>query len=75
MRTNIEIDDQLMQKAMQAGGFTSKKAAVEAGLNALVQRHAQRQILKLFGKVAWEGDLNDMRTSKHAPVKHSKKAA
>lgn len=75
MRTNIEIDDQLMQQAMAAGGFTSKKATVEAGLQILAQRHKQRDILKLFGKVAWEGDLDDMRTSKHAPVKAKSKAA
>ena len=75
MRTNIDIDDQLIQEAMRAGGFTSKKATVEAALRVLVQRHKQRDILKLFGKVAWEGDLDEMRTSKHAPAKPKRKAA
>lgn len=75
MRTNIDIDDKLMQEAMRCGGFTSKKNTVEAALRALVQHHEQRQILKLFGKVAWEGDLDDMRTSKHAPAKPKRKAA
>lgn len=65
MRTNIEINDTLMQQAMRAGRFSSKKAAVEAALQALVQGHEQRKILKLFGKVAWEGDLNESRNSKH----------
>jgi Arc/MetJ family transcription regulator len=75
MRTNIEIDDKIMQEAMSAGGFTSKKATVEAALRLLAQRHKQRDILKLFGKVAWEGDLDEMRTSKHAPAKPKRKAA
>ena len=75
MRTNIDIDDKLMREAMRAGGFTSKKSTVEAALRDLVQRHKQRDILKLFGKVAWEGDLDEMRTSKHAPAKPKRKAA
>jgi len=75
MRTNIDIDDKLMQEAMRFGGFSSKKNTVEAALRILVQQHEQRQILKLFGKVAWEGDLDDMRTSKHAPAKSKRKAA
>lgn len=66
MRTNIEIDDQLMQQAMAAGGFTSKKATVEAGLQLLAQRHKQRDILKLFGKIEFDPayDHRKMRESK-----------
>jgi Arc/MetJ family transcription regulator len=75
MRTNIDIDDKIMQDAMRAGGFKTKKEAVEAALRVLVRQHKQRDILKLFGKVAWEGDLDEMRTSKHAPAKPKRKAA
>ena len=75
MRTNIDIDDKIMQEAMRAGGFKTKKEAVEAALRVLVRQHKQRDILKLFGKVAWEGDLDEMRTSKHAPAKPKRKAA
>ena len=39
MRTNIVIDDKLMQAAMKAGGFRTKRAAVEAGLRLLSQVH------------------------------------
>ena len=38
MRTNIEIDDELMQKAMKASGASTKKAVVEEGLLMLVRR-------------------------------------
>jgi antitoxin ParD1/3/4 len=56
MRTNIDIDDQLMAKAMQAGSFTTKKDAVEAGLKLLARQAAYREILKWRGKLPWEGD-------------------
>ena len=53
MRTNIEIDDELMADAMAAGRFKTKREAVEAGL-ALVKRQAAYQdILKLAGKLPW----------------------
>ena len=61
MRTNIEIDDQLMQKAMRSSGAPTKRAAVEAGLRLLVKTHAQAAIRKLRGKVKWEGDLHESR--------------
>ena len=58
MRTNIEIDDQLLQQAMRCSGACTKKAAVEAGLRLLVQTHSQTGIRKVSGKVQFEGDLN-----------------
>jgi Arc/MetJ family transcription regulator len=61
MRTNIEIDDQLVQQAMRSTGARTKKAVVEAGLRLLVQTHAQAGIRKLRGKVEWHGDLNQSR--------------
>jgi Arc/MetJ family transcription regulator len=57
MRTNIDIDDQLMSQAMRLSGAQTKKAAVEAGLRLLAQTHAQVSIRKLRGKIRWEGDL------------------
>lgn len=56
MRTNIDIDDQLMLTAMQAGPYTTKKDAVEAGLKLLARQVAYREILKWEGKLKWEGD-------------------
>jgi antitoxin ParD1/3/4 len=56
MRTNIEIDDELMEKAMQAGPHKTKKEAVEAGLKLLARQAAYREILKWRGKLKWEGD-------------------
>ena len=61
MRTNIVIDDQLMQAAMKSGRFRTKRAAVEAGLQLLSQVRAQAGIRKLRGKIRWHGDLAAMR--------------
>jgi len=61
MRTNIDIDDQLMTQAMRLSGARTKKAAVEAGLRLLAEIHAQVSIRKLRGKVRWEGDLSRSR--------------
>jgi Arc/MetJ family transcription regulator len=61
MRTNIEIDDQLMHQAMRSSGARTKKAAVEAGLRLLVKIHSQTDIRRLRGKVKWQGDLNESR--------------
>jgi Arc/MetJ family transcription regulator len=57
MRTNIDIDDRLMRRAMQCSGSRTKKATVEAALRLLAQTHAQGAIRRLRGKVQWEGDL------------------
>ncbi len=64
MRTNIEIDDQLMKKAMKSSGARTKRAAVESGLRLLVQVRAQTGIRKLRGKVSWEGNLSESRQSR-----------
>jgi Arc/MetJ family transcription regulator len=61
MRTNIELDDHLVDQAMRSTGAPTKKAVVEAGLRLLVQTHAQTSLRKLRGKVQWQGDLNQSR--------------
>lgn len=61
MRTNIDIDDDLMRQAMRASGATTKRAVVEQGLRMLVDVRGQRAIRRLRGKVKWAGDLNVSR--------------
>lgn len=61
MRTNIEIDDKLLNDAMRSIGARTKKAAVEEGLRLLVKTHAQVGVRQLKGKVRWERDLNESR--------------
>ncbi len=53
MRTNIEIDDELMADAMAAGRFKTKREAVEAGLALIKRQAAYQEILKAHGKLPW----------------------
>jgi len=61
MRTNIVIDDTLMDEALKASGLSTKKEAVEMGLKLLVKQNKQQALRKLRGKITWEGDLNKIR--------------
>jgi antitoxin ParD1/3/4 len=54
MRTNIIIDDTLLDEAMRAGPYKTKKDAVEAGLKLLARRAAYHDILALRGKLQWD---------------------
>ncbi len=61
MRTNIDIDDELMKKALALSGLRTKKAVVEEALKLLIRLRDQRKILELAGKVRWEGNLDEIR--------------
>jgi Arc/MetJ family transcription regulator len=61
MRTNIVIDDKLMQDTLRATGLKTKREAVEAGLRSLLRLRQQADIRKLRGKLNWQGDLDAMR--------------
>ena len=54
MRTNIVIDNGLLEAAMKAGPFSTKKDAVEAGLRLLARQAAYNDILALRGKLRWD---------------------
>ena len=62
MRTNIVIDDQLMQDTLRATGLKTKREVVELGLRTLLRLRQQEEIRRFRGKLAWEGDLETMRT-------------
>jgi Arc/MetJ family transcription regulator len=61
MRTNIDIDDKLLAKAMKESGLKTKKAAVEEGLRLLVRLRGQVKALNDLWGIGWEGDLDEMR--------------
>jgi Arc/MetJ family transcription regulator len=61
MRTNIEIDDQLMREAMRSCGGRTKRATVEAALRLLIQTKSQARMRRLRGKVDWQGNLEASR--------------
>ena len=61
MRTNIVIDDTLMDKVISVSGFTTKKETVEDALKLYVRVKNQSSIIKYKCKIEWEGDLESMR--------------
>ncbi len=64
MRTNIEIDDKLMNDTLKLTGLKTKREAVELGLKTLLRLRKQEQIKRFRGKLDWQGDLNAMRMDK-----------
>ena len=61
MRTNVVIDDRLMSRALRSSGCRTKRSAIESGLRLLVQTNSQKKLRGLKGKIAWEGNLEEMR--------------
>ena len=64
MRTNIVIDDELMESALKQSGLKTKKDAIEEGLKLLVQVKSQKAIRGFRGKLKWSGSLDEMRLDK-----------
>ena len=75
MRTNIELDDALIAKAMELSGLTTKKATVELALRQFVENGYRRQALDELWGTGWEGDLDAMRTDIDLPEDIGKDAA
>ena len=67
MRTNIEIDDQLMADAMEALGAKTKREAVVMALTRSIKAARQRRAWNLMEGIGWEGDLDAMRADRPLP--------
>ncbi|MGA7307224.1 MAG: type II toxin-antitoxin system VapB family antitoxin [Rhodothermales bacterium] len=64
-RTNIHIDDELIETAMQMTGAKSKREAVDIALRRLVEKGTlYKAIRNLRGKLAWDGDVESWRSSR-----------
>lgn len=61
MRTSIEINDQLIQQALELSQLKTKKDVVNEALEQFVKKMKRLRMLELQGKVKWEGDLDEMR--------------
>ena len=64
MRTNIDIDDDLLAEAMELTGLQTKRATVEEGLRRLIRLERQHQAVLNMAGTGWEGDLDEMRRDK-----------
>jgi len=64
MRTNIVLDDKLIERAQKLTGIKTKRGVVQEALRTLVLLREQGEIRSLRGKLKWEGNLNEMRLSR-----------
>jgi len=64
MRTNIVIDDKLINEALKLTDIKTKREVVELGLKALIKLKKQENIKQFKGKLKWQGDLDGMRTAR-----------
>jgi Arc/MetJ family transcription regulator len=60
-RTNIVLDERLVQQGMKITGIMTRRALVHRALQELVRREKQMDLLALEGKIKWTGNLNAMR--------------
>lgn len=61
MRTNIEIDNDLIAEVMKKGGLKTKRDAVHTALKEYLRLIKLHELSALAGKINWEGDLTEMR--------------
>lgn len=62
MRTNIELDDQLVKQALQISKLKTKKDVVHEALKQYISFLKRKELLKLREEGTWEGDLEKMRS-------------
>jgi Arc/MetJ family transcription regulator len=62
MRTNIELDDILVKKAMKITQASTKKALINMALEELIKSNNRKEMLKYFNSNIWEGNLKEMRS-------------
>ena len=61
MRTNIDIDDDVMAEALALTGLPSKKAVVDEALRTLIGLRRQGRAFENLRGLGWDGDLDAMR--------------
>jgi hypothetical protein len=54
MATNLALDPELLERAFQLSGETTKKAAVTRALQEFILRREQKRVADLFGKLDWD---------------------
>jgi Arc/MetJ family transcription regulator len=62
MRTNIELDDRLVQQAIKLSNLKTKKDVIREALKNYVAWMKRKELLSLRGRVTWEGNLKEMRS-------------
>ena len=63
-RTNIDLDDRLVEEGLRVFKCKTKKALIHLALKELLRTEKRQEILKLRGRLKWDGDLEEMRRSR-----------
>jgi hypothetical protein len=64
MRTNVVLDQTLVERAKALTGIKTTRAVIDEALHLLVQLREQGQVRDLRGRLRWEGDLAALRESR-----------
>ena len=64
MRTNIVLDDKLIERAQRLTGIKTKREVVHEALRTLILLREQSEIRDLRGKLKWEGNLHEQRLTR-----------
>ena len=68
-RTNVVLDEQLLETAVRTLGVKTYSAAVNQALEEVVRMHKIRSLGEFFGQDLWQGDLGEMREDPKAKAK------
>jgi Arc/MetJ family transcription regulator len=61
-RTNIVINEKLIEEGKKATGLRTSRALIDLALTELIRHNNQRRLLRYNGKIDWSGDLQKMRS-------------
>ena len=64
MRTNIVLDEELVEKAQELTGIKTKRAIVDEALRVLIRLYDQAEVRQLRGQLRWEGDIDAARLAR-----------
>jgi Arc/MetJ family transcription regulator len=72
MRTNVHIDEILIDRALKLNGLPTKRAAIERGLELLVEKHSRLLAISGSAGIGWSGDLEEIRDRDQGPREPSR---
>jgi Arc/MetJ family transcription regulator len=65
MRSNMGLDEELIERARQLTGIKTKRGVIHAALRMLIKVYEQDHVRELRSKLRWEGDLAVMREGRN----------
>jgi Arc/MetJ family transcription regulator len=54
MATNLSLDPELIERALEVSGQRTKKAAVTLALHEFIARRSQKRLVQLMGTLEWD---------------------